>query len=231
MVPFDEHYHGALEISWIKFFWPTMVLLWKCGWPLNFNFWSVNDDVGENERVSPIHSPTRHSSDSCNGFPKCLLLNIRSLRNKIEDLHALLLTDSFDVTILTKTWLDEDFHYGELHLDGYNIFRCDRCGWGSGVLLATKSHKKAQKIVTCDFTTNAKNHQTCDFLQDTKNDNFSAVCKPGHKCALAHPYFHIHIFEGIQFSYKICTVFCYLDRYVVLAEIGQHNQQSWSYFS
>ena len=29
--------------------------------------------------------------------------------------------------------------YGELHLDGYNIFRCDRCGWGSGVLLATKS--------------------------------------------------------------------------------------------
>ena len=48
---------------------------------------------------------------------------------------------------------------------------------------------------------NSKNHQTCDFLQDTKNDNFSAVCKPGHKCALAHPYFHIHLFEGIQFGY------------------------------
>lgn len=81
-----------------------------------------------NERVSPIHSLTQHSSDSCNGFPKGLLLNVQSLHNKIEDLHALLLTDSFDVTTLTDTWLDKDFHYGELHLDGYNIFRCDRCG-------------------------------------------------------------------------------------------------------
>ena len=58
-----------------------------------------------------------------------------------------------------------------------------------------------QKIVTCDFTTNAKNHQLPFFCKTRKITIFAAVCKPGHKCALAHPYFHIHLFEGIQFGY------------------------------
>ena len=44
------------------------------------------------------------------------------------------------------------------------------------------------------------------FCKTRKITIFAAVCKPGHKCALAHPYFHIHLFEGIQFGYKICTV-------------------------
>ena len=44
------------------------------------------------------------------------------------------------------------------------------------------------------------------FCKTLKITIFAAVCKPGHKCALAHPYFHIHLFEGIQFGYKICTV-------------------------
>ena len=44
------------------------------------------------------------------------------------------------------------------------------------------------------------------FCKTRKITIFAAVCKPRHKCALAHPCFHIHLFEGIQFSYKICTV-------------------------
>ena len=73
----------------------------NCGWPFNFSdsifdlSTSVHDDAGENERVSLICSPSRHSSGSFNGFPKCLFLNVRSLRGKIEDLHAYLIVNGF----------------------------------------------------------------------------------------------------------------------------------------
>ena len=42
-----------------------------------------------------------HSEQS---FPKCLVLNSRSLRNKVLDLQALLLVDIFDVVAITETW-------------------------------------------------------------------------------------------------------------------------------
>ena len=51
-----------------------------------------------------------------------LLLNVRSLRNKINDLSALLLMDSFDIVAMTETWLNDDFSDSELQLDGYNDF-------------------------------------------------------------------------------------------------------------
>ena len=54
---------------------------------------------------------------------------MRSLRNKINDLSALLLMDSFDIVATTETWLNNDFSDSELQLDGYNIFRFDRANW------------------------------------------------------------------------------------------------------
>ena len=63
---------------------------------------------------------------SSNGFINCLLHNVRSLRNKINDFSALLLMDSFDIVDMTETWLNDDFSDSELQLDGYNIFRFDR---------------------------------------------------------------------------------------------------------
>lgn len=37
-----------------------------------------------------------------NKYPKCLLLNARSLRNQIFDLQVLLLSDSFDIVAITE---------------------------------------------------------------------------------------------------------------------------------
>ena len=51
--------------------------------------------------------------------------------------------DSIDIVAFTKTWLDSDLGDRDLYLDGYNIFRRDRCGQrGGGVLLATKLNLK-----------------------------------------------------------------------------------------
>ncbi|PFX28347.1 LINE-1 retrotransposable element ORF2 protein [Stylophora pistillata] len=77
---------------------------------------------------------------SSSGFSKCLLLNTRSVCNKIFDLKTLLLTDPFDIVVLTETWLNNDFDDRELRLEDYNIFRRDRCHQrGGGLLLAIKS--------------------------------------------------------------------------------------------
>ncbi|XP_068692770.1 uncharacterized protein [Montipora foliosa] len=65
---------------------------------------------------------------------------MRSLRNNINDLSALLLMDSFDIVAMTETWLNDDFSDSELQLDGYNIFRSERANRrGGGVLLAINS--------------------------------------------------------------------------------------------
>ena len=141
----------------------------NCGWPFNFSdsifdlSTSVHDDAGENDRVSPIRSPTRHSCGSLNGFPKCLLLMYEVFATRLKTfMHTLSLTDSFDLITLTETWLDEDFHDRELYLDGYNIFRPDRCGLGGASLLETKLHLPCVRpydlevdaeIVVCQLTT------------------------------------------------------------------------------
>ena len=44
-----------------------------------------------------------------------MVLNARSIRNKVFDLQALLLTDCVDIIALTETWLDDNFLGSELH--------------------------------------------------------------------------------------------------------------------
>ena len=66
-------------------------------------------DVSANEESQ---TSTANSRDS---FPKCWVLNARSLRNKVLDLQALLLVDTFDVVAITETWLDSNFSDHELN--------------------------------------------------------------------------------------------------------------------
>ena len=48
--------------------------------------------------------------------------------------------DSFDVVVIVETWLDRNYQDFELKLEGYNIFRKDRCNRrGGGVLIAVRN--------------------------------------------------------------------------------------------
>ena len=74
-----------------------------------------------------------------NHFPKVLVLNARNMQSKVFDLQPLLLTDSFDIIVLTETWLDGIYRDCELNFDCYNVFRKDRCNRrGGGVLFAVR---------------------------------------------------------------------------------------------
>ncbi|XP_068684890.1 uncharacterized protein [Montipora foliosa] len=77
-----------------------------------------------------------------------VVLNGRSVRNKVSDLHALLLTDSFDIGAITETWLDRNYLHSELQPEGYNVYRKDRSNrCGGGVLIAVRNH------ITCTHRT------------------------------------------------------------------------------
>jgi len=78
----------------------------------------------------------------------CLKLyyqNVRGLRTKLHSLHTNFVLLSYDIFILTETWLTSDITDAELGLTGYTIFRCDRCKdtsdklRGGGTLIAIKN--------------------------------------------------------------------------------------------
>ena len=76
-----------------------------------------------------------------NNFPSVLLLNARSILNKVSDLQALMLTYSVDIIAMTESWLDVHYQDIELHLESYNVFRKDRCNKrGGGMLIAVRNH-------------------------------------------------------------------------------------------
>ena len=97
-------------------------------WPFHFtdSFFETSFTTEVKESVSTSFVLLESFPRSSNGFINYLLLNVRNLRNKINDLSALLLMDSFDIVATTETLLNNDFSDSELQLDGYNIFRFHR---------------------------------------------------------------------------------------------------------
>ena len=77
---------------------------------------------------------------------------MRSLGNKIVNLHYFLDTTSPDLLILTETWLDCSIpdsllvsHYG------YHIFRKDRSSRGGGVIVLVKKNSQMFLCVQLPF--------------------------------------------------------------------------------
>ena len=57
-----------------------------------------------------------------------MVINARSLRNKLLDFQAVVYTREIDIVIVSETWLDNTVSdYGILP-NGYTIFRKDRIG-------------------------------------------------------------------------------------------------------
>lgn len=75
----------------------------NCGWSINFtdSFFesSTEQNVSSLTSVVSVDSSPRF----CNSLTECLLLNARSLPNKVNDLTALLLMDSSGIVSLTET--------------------------------------------------------------------------------------------------------------------------------
>ena len=116
-----------------------------CSFPFDFSDSFFEKYISFNETNDTDLQSSITTDNIINGernhFPKVLVLNARSMQNKVFDLQPLLLTDSFDIIALTETWLDGNYQDCEFNLDGYNVFRKDRCKRRSGgVLLAVRDY-------------------------------------------------------------------------------------------
>lgn len=75
---------------------------------------------------------------------RCLCLNARSITagNKIDEIKILVKERGLDVIGITESWLTSDIRNSEIAIDGFVIFRKDRCDpkkkRGGGVLLFVK---------------------------------------------------------------------------------------------
>ena len=69
-----------------------------------------------------------------------LLLNARSIRNKLDDLETLMSESNPDVVAVTETWLTPDISDCEIAISGYNLERADRLGAkpGGGVAVFSR---------------------------------------------------------------------------------------------
>ena len=68
---------------------------------------------------------------------KCLYMNARSLRHKMQVLFAVVEAIRPDVIGITETWGNDDIPDTEFSIPGFSLFRADRAGncRGGGVLL------------------------------------------------------------------------------------------------
>jgi hypothetical protein len=76
----------------------------------------------------------------------CALINARSLNSvhKQTELAYVIQKENFDIVAITETWLTSDVHDCEVTIEGYSVFRKDRCevraSKGGGVLLYVKEN-------------------------------------------------------------------------------------------
>ncbi|XP_068714326.1 uncharacterized protein [Montipora foliosa] len=101
---------------------------------------------------SPSIGRDKHSLD-------CIVLNARSLRNKLLDFQSVVYAGKFDIVTVSETWLDDTVFDHEILPTGYTIFRR-----GGGVLMAFKSDITAWRrndlesdceLLWCEFTSSA----------------------------------------------------------------------------
>jgi len=79
--------------------------------------------------------------------------NVRGLRTKLTNIKEVIpLFHSYDVIVLTETWLNPDILSSELGLVNFHVFRFDRCPLtsslirGGGVLIAVRTSLKSLPI-------------------------------------------------------------------------------------
>ena len=80
---------------------------------------------------------------------KGLLLNIRSIRNKFNELHSLINAENFDIIALTETFITSSVDLdGEYQIPNYKLFTKNRPSRGGGVAIYCKSNLNPIEINT-----------------------------------------------------------------------------------
>ena len=97
-----------------------------------------------------VSAPQVTGDDVNNVLTSCILLNARSLRNKIPELHMLLQVVKPQIAFITESWLDSSITDGLIDPSGsYVVYRHDRLhrvGGGVMALVSVSVHSYQIKI-------------------------------------------------------------------------------------
>ena len=144
-------------------------------WVLTNAFHSPVEESATFEPDATIPSIDASNRNKSSNSLRCLLINARSLRNKVLDLKTLLLEEHFPVIAITETWLDAGFMDFELGLKDYSIHRRDRQDRrGGGVLLAV--HRNLISIRRRDLETVGIEIAMVEICQKSKDSVLFGVC-------------------------------------------------------
>ena len=86
--------------------------------------------------IFPNHNKSTQTSGKSRNLAECTEsectslviahINIRSMRNKVDELQLLLKRLSIDRMCVSETWLDDTITDNTVNIAGYDIIRCDR---------------------------------------------------------------------------------------------------------
>jgi hypothetical protein len=79
------------------------------------------------------------SNSSMNSKISVMVVNCRSIRNKVDKFRSLLETYQPNIVIAVETWLTEGFTEKEIAVDGYEFYRRDRVTHGGGIMVGFKT--------------------------------------------------------------------------------------------
>lgn len=80
--------------------------------------------------------------------PSFILSNIRSIKNKFEELSTVVLTHNQDINVFVETWLTNDVVDESIYIPGYTIFRKDRSyKKGGGIIIYLRNTLKVIESV------------------------------------------------------------------------------------
>ncbi len=71
-------------------------------------------------------------------------INVRSLRNKTDEISTLINNEKINVLAVSETLLDHSITDMGVGISGYNIFRSDRNIFGGGVAIYIQNHIPAK---------------------------------------------------------------------------------------
>lgn len=140
--------------------------------------WNQGVNLNNLTAISVTDIPLQKSSGL-----KVGLLNCQSVRNKIDQIHDLIIEKDLDILTLTETWLTphekDDFFVNSLELVGYEYWGVPRkgsCGYGGGIGFVFKTSLKTLLKSSQDLKT--LENGTIRFIFGSKCLDITVVYRP-----------------------------------------------------
>ena len=118
----------------------------------------------------------------------CMMLNARSVKNKLAELHCLIYSNQYDCVFITETWLNSDYPNSMLDPENvYQIVRTDRetrVGGGVCALISRKHHISVAAVGLC--TCKNSDVLSFDLHTDLSKYRFVVVYRPPGYDVTAH---------------------------------------------